>query len=1438
MTAAFSPGAALEGRRLFVLGGTGFLGKVYVSMLLERFPDIARVYLMVRSTADSAARFRDVILPSPAFDPLRARHGEGLEGFLARKVVVVGGDVAEENLGLPEEEAARMAEDVDVIVNCAGLVVFNPPLESALKTNVTGIRNVLAFARRLKRPALVHVSTCYVAGNRSGQRREDEPVTGAFPRRGADDAADAFDLEAEIRGCERLVARVREDAHEPALIEGFRRAARARLLEEARDPDDDKALRLGLSRERKAWMRARLAELGLERARRWGWPNVYTYTKALGEQLVAAERSMVRCIARPSIVESAERYPFPGWNEGFTTTAPLVQFALKGQSLFPVRDEVVIDLIPVDSVAAALVALTAQTCGEEPALVHQLCSSDLNPFPLGRVALLMGLYRRRRLGRGARGGRLLDRIVARMDVRGIGPDAFEKVLIPAVGAATRGLSAALRRAETAGPLASAARRAQAAVSGFGRFLDRAHDHLETFRPFIADNRYVFRADNTRALFQRMAPEDRGKLRWSPETIDWREYWLDVHCPGLERWVFPRLEEAAQRRAPAPRWSTLVELFDGVTKAHAGRVALRVDGGAAYTYADLRECALRAAAFLVAQGVGAGDRVALWAENAPEWGMACFGILKAGATSVPIGREATTDEAVAMLRLADVGTLLISEAMVVAHADLTARLREAGLEMRTVAFEELFALGDEAEEAARIARLPASVPPGAVASILFTSGATGRPKGVMLTQRNFTSQVSQLLSVYDVDERDGMLSVLPLHHSFEFSAGFLLPLSRGAHVEYLPELSAEAIGTALRRGRVSCIVGVPALWELMKRRVLSRLADRPALVREAATALIEMSRRLREETPLNLGPLLFLPVHLALGGRIRYLISGGAALAPDTLRTFRGLGFELNEGYGLTEASPVVTVARPGAGAAEGGLGEPLPGVEVRIARPGRDGVGEVEVRGPGVMAGYYRDEVSTRAALRDGWLRTGDLGRLDERGQLHLRGRLKEMIVSADGENVWPEELEALYADGALIKEMAVVGLREAGHGRAERVACLVVPDHDRHPAESRAALRARIEDHFRRVSAALPPHKRVRVLEVWDGELPRTATRKVRRREVVALLQRLRARGETRREPSPPARTELGWTVQTVSAIAERPRAAVPAKASLDELGFDSLMYAELEEAIEAAGFEPLSQEALSAFRDLRELSRALRAAPRGLSRPEAPPETAPDIQVPPLVAAWGRRGLDVAQRLFYSKMLRPRIEGRGNLPRDTHFIVAANHESHLDMGLAKAALGETAEDLHALAAADYFFDTPAKRAFFGAFTNLVPVERNGSLKDSLRRALHLLEEGKNVLIFPEGTRTRTGAMQPFLRGLGHLALEARVGVVPVHLSTGHALPPGRMRLLSRDVTARIGPFLSFRSLERPTRGLPRAEAERRVSAIVQKAIEGVRDGVTSRPAAPPRGR
>ena len=181
---------------------------------------------------------------------------------------------------------------------------------------------------------------------------------------------------------------------------------------------------------------------------------------------------------------------------------------------------------------------------------------------------------------------------------------------------------------------------------------------------------------------------------------------------------------------------------------------------------------------------------------------------------------------------------------------------------------------------------------------------------MLTHRKFTSLVAKLLTVYDLDKDDGLLSVLPLHHSFEFTTGFLLPLSRGSQITYLTELSGEILSRTLKKGRVTCIVGVPALWDSLKRRILNRFSERSAKLEDVVTALIDANYLLRDETPFNFGPLLFLPIHLALGGRIRYLISGGSALSESTLKTMRGLGFNLNEGYGLTEAAPVLTVTRP------------------------------------------------------------------------------------------------------------------------------------------------------------------------------------------------------------------------------------------------------------------------------------------------------------------------------------------------------------------------------------------------------------------------------------------------------------------------------------------------------------------------------------------------
>src|SRR5260370_27456481 len=317
MTDKLSPTEIYRDRKLFLIGGTGFLGKVTLSMMFYRFPNIGGVSVTgrARSQEESEGRFWNNVLTEPPFDPLRERYGSALDGFIRDKVEVVGGDIAENNLGFSDEEGQRIADDIDVVINSAGNVTFNPTLESGLRTNVVGTQNVIAFTKRMKRPCLIHISTCFVAGNRSGAVWENDDVIGYFPRKHELKGVE-FSVEQEIQDCAKMSERAREEAKDAMRVAQFREQARKRLNEEMRDADDPDALGLALARERKVWTRNHLTELGIEPHKLWCLPNHITSATVLGEQLVAAETEIVRSIVRPSIVESAKAYPFPGWNEG------------------------------------------------------------------------------------------------------------------------------------------------------------------------------------------------------------------------------------------------------------------------------------------------------------------------------------------------------------------------------------------------------------------------------------------------------------------------------------------------------------------------------------------------------------------------------------------------------------------------------------------------------------------------------------------------------------------------------------------------------------------------------------------------------------------------------------------------------------------------------------------------------------------------------------------------------------------------------------------------------------------------------------------------------------------------------------------------------------------------------------------------------------------
>ncbi|HEV7473647.1 MAG TPA: AMP-binding protein [Pyrinomonadaceae bacterium] len=1436
---SLSPTEIFNRRKIFLIGSTGFLGKVTLSMLLHGFPNIGRVYVTVRarSQEESEVRFWNSVITAPPFDPLRERYGSALDGFIRDKVAVLGGDIGETNLGYTEEQAQAIADDIDVVLNSAGNVTFNPTLESALRTNVVGTQNVIAFAKRMKRPALIHVSTCFVAGNRSGPVWEDDPVVGYFPRKHELPGVE-FNAEQEIKDCAKLAERVREEARDAVMLARFRDLARKRLNEENRDAGDPDALGLAVARERKVWTRTRLTDLGMERSAWWGWPNIYTYTKSLGEQLVAAETGIVRSIVRPSIVESALAYPFPGWNEGFTTTAPIIFLVLKGQTQIPANDKLILDITPVDQVASVMLAVAAQACVEEPKLVHQAATGDSNPNNMDRIVGLVGLYKRRHFQQKETGFKLLNEVVSRLEPRTVSNSSFEKFSVPMFNSAAKKASSLLDRARPrwgGGRVVEVIDRMKTTVDRVEEITHETTEAFDLFRPFTIENAYVFRSDNVRSLFQRIRTEEHGLLRWHPEKYDWYDYWLNIHLPGLKKWVFPTLEE--DMRAQPKRIYTyrdLLELFETSTKRHATRVAMRIerDGrNEQYTYADVRELATRAAGFLASSGIKSGDRVMLVSHNAPEWGMTYFGVLKTGASCIPVDPESSLEEIINFTRAGEAAGIVISEKLYAEHSQLRARLHQEGLSPHVWTFAEVFALPDEATEDERLALLPSRVTAQSLASLIFTSGTTGRPKGVMLSHRNLTSMVSMLSSVFDMSTKDGVLSVLPLHHTFEFSTGFLTPLSRGAQITYLPELTGDALARAIKNGHVTGMVGVPALWELLHRRIKNKLYERSDWIGKTADAMIKANAWVRDRTPLNFGPIVFYPIHEGLGGRIRYFISGGSALSEAIQKDFQGLGFTILEGYGLTEASPVLTVTRPENRMLTGSVGRPLPGVEVKIADPDASGVGEVIARGPNVMLGYYSDESATRDALVERWLYTGDLGKLDDDGNLFLVGRSKEIIVDTNGKNVYPDELEEIYANSPHVKELSIVGLPD---GIGEKVACLVVADDEYDITLSRAELRRRVEEHFREVSAGLPYYKRVKVLQFTDIELPRTATRKVKRGEVTAILQALEASSKSTAASESEGATDVAnrWLINLVANVSSRPQSEISLNSRLADLGFDSLMFVELAAAIENAGGSITAPERLNEAQDLRELAGVVSRRPGastsrdGVSGRSDTRRNEDEIHVPSLVSRAGTKAGDVLQRLFYDRFLDTHYEGRSNIPPHTNFIVAANHSSHLDMGLTKMALGENGKDMVVLAAADYFFDTKYKRAVMENFTNLVPMERTGSLRQSLRHASSFLNRGYNALIFPEGTRSLTGEMADFKPVIGYLALHTRVGILPVYLHGTHdAMPKGSNIIKNRKVGARIGRYLEIVDLEEMTKGLPRAEAYRLIAARVRHEVEDLRD-------------
>ncbi len=546
--------------------------------------------------------------------------------------------------------------------------------------------------------------------------------------------------------------------------------------------------------------------------------------------------------------------------------------------------------------------------------------------------------------------------------------------------------------------------------------------------------------------------------------------------------------------------TIGELLVRTAARQGSRTALQVLRRGAWVRLSYRDLLERARAWAPTLALAAGARVLLVAESSPEWGIAYFAAMFSGATVVPLDPQLSVPDMQVIASRTRARLWLVSRSVAV-------RVRET-LPAELPSLIEIEEWLDEPRTVdggpgTSLESRTASVP----ASIAFTSGTTLAPKGVPLTHANFLANVRALLQVISVDARDQFLCVLPLHHVLAFTGSFLAPLSVGATITFVEKLTPNALVEAMQGSRTTVLIAVPRLYALLVRGIRSSLARVSLPTRALFGIFMVKARFLRgvgNVIPL-LAPamravraMLFRAVHRRFGGEIRYLVSGGAALPPEYYEALDLLGFRVLQGYGLTETSPVLALSSPDR-PQRGAVGPPLPGIELRIVEPDQEGIGEVLARGASVFGGYLDDVEATRQAFADGWFRTGDLGWLDRAGCLHLTGRADDVIVTGGGKNVYPVEVEWLYRGLPHVKDFCVIGLPDQGSGGDAVHAVVVleetmeaVSDEVRwHEVEAAVSARAR----------QLPTHQRIRGVHIWDGDLPRTSTLKLKRRQIRAAL-------------------------------------------------------------------------------------------------------------------------------------------------------------------------------------------------------------------------------------------------------------------------------------------------------------------------------------------------
>ena len=811
-----------------------------------------------------------------------------------------------------------------------------------------------------------------------------------------------------------------------------------------------------------------------------------------------------------------------------------------------------------------------------------------------------------------------------------------------------------------------------------------------------------------------------------------------------------------RASGAPAGDTVVDFLRGAVEKYGSRDALLFKPAFRYlrwTYSRLWDESGQVATLLQRRGLTKGDQVILWGPNSPHWVLIFFGCLRAGVIVVPLDLRSAPDYVARVVSRTEPKLAFTSRFTPKGEADLG---------IPEIAFEEL--------EGA-IAGLPepedVDIQRDDLAEIMFTSGTTGDPKGVMLTHRNLTANIEGVSQYISCEPSSRLLSILPLSHMYEQMGGLFVTLYYGASVTYPTSRQPTVLARTMRERKITIMLLVPQGLELLMNGIEREVA------RQGRDALWNKLLKIAERLPFRLRRRLFRRVHKQFGGKLDFIVSGGAALEPDLGRKWELLGVKIVQGYGATEASPVIS-NHTIEGRRHDSTGRPLPNVEVRISE-----AGEILVRGENVTPGYWRAPEETAKAFDGDWYKTGDLGYFDDEGFLHIQGRMKDMIVLPSGQNVFPEDVQAVLTKHPRVKDATVVGLTRGSS--VEVHAALILEDAD--AAQEAVAW----------TNGQLAEQQRIRGFTVWsDEDFPRTHTLKVKKQIVIdTILGKI--------QPEPPAATPAGGRpaagarslLHIIAEVSKRDIVDIEDEAALgDDLELDSLGRVELLSAVEAELGVYMDEGQVGPETTVRQL----------VDLVEEGSKSPPMLSFPRWgMRWWCRMTRGALQRgVVFPFVALPyglKVTGRERLDGITGPVLfASNHNLGLDNPLIIKAVPIEWRRRMAIAGAANLWRNPVWWIMNPLLGNGFPLAKEGSVRPSLENMGKILDDGWSVLIYPEGELTVGGPIKPFMNGTGLVAVEGRIPVVPLRLHIHRLGSPSRFPFLRRGrVEVSFGEPLSF---------------------------------------------